>query len=501
MILKNCSRSCYKMTEPQKKTTAEYRAIINQLGKKEFTLLKMQEYGFWPKHLPTPYERQENETPEMYAKRQELMKKYQKTIDQIADLYKEKDDINLRLRQLAKQYDETWDIEKIRKDVAQQIMKESKERRAERKRQRELEKQQKAEAWKKRKSEEIVFVGKGYSSFLYHSETNQERLTSKGLPIITTDRDLASFLGLEFKELRFLTYHRDVVLNDHYFRYKIPKRSGGQRSIAAPKRKLKHVQRIILDNILSLITLSKHAHGFIKEKSVITGAKEHPAKPALVINIDLEDFFPTITFERIRGMFHGMGYSGNISTLLAMLCTYCERTAIEVKGKTRYVATTRRILPQGSPASPMITNIICRRLDFRLAKLANTFHFTYTRYADDMSFVAQNEENINIGRFLGLVNLVVKEEGFKINENKTRFLRKNNRQEITGVVINNEQLAIPRKWIRKFRAAIYNANKMKLAGEFLDDSKRELAGMASWIKSVNPARYSKLIAAAIDILK
>jgi hypothetical protein len=486
--------------EIERKTKAEYRAMINQMGKKEFTLLKMQEYGFWPKGVPTPYEKQKSESPEEFAQREKLIKDYKEIVDKIAALYKEKDDINRKLRELRKKYDETWDIEKIRKDIAQEIMKESIKRRAEIKKQRELEKQRRAEAWKKKKKEEIVFVGKGYSSMLYKYEIDVEKLDAFGLPIITSDRILAEFLGIEYKKLRFLAYHRDVVESDHYVRYKIPKRSGGLRHIAAPKAILKEAQRTLLDKIFSIIPVSDDAHGFLKGKSVITGANIHQKQPALVINMDLEDFFPTVTFERIRGLLISLGYSGHISTLIAMLCTYCERIPIDVKGKTKYVATTKRILPQGSPASPMITNLICRRLDLRLSKLAAKLGFSYTRYADDLSFVIKEESDVNIGRFCGLVSLIVKEEGFKINRKKSRFLRKNNRQEITGVVINNSELGVPRKWIRRFRAAIHNAKKSKLEGELPFEVQRELSGMASWVKSVNSTRYKKYIDAVQELI-
>jgi hypothetical protein len=188
-----------------------YRKIVNEMGKKEFTLLKMQEYGFWPKDLPTPYERQRNETTEQYEKKQGLLNEYQKIIDQIADLYKEKDEINEKLHELKKTYDETWDYEKIRLDISKKIMQESILRRAERKKQRELEKKQRADAWQQKKAEQIVFIGKGYSSSLHDIKNDEDKLSKKNLPVINTDKDLAEFLGIEYKQLRFLVYHRDVV--------------------------------------------------------------------------------------------------------------------------------------------------------------------------------------------------------------------------------------------------------------------------------------------------
>ena len=222
-----------------------YRNAVNTIGKKEFTLIKMQEYGFWPKDLPTPYERQANETPEDYLKRKELLDKYDKVINDINGLYKEKDEINDKLKELKHKYDDTWDYEKIRKDVSQAIMKESIERRKKIKEQREAEKKAKSDTWKKYKSENIVYIGKGYSKALFLKETNEEKLIKLGLPIIKDDKELAEFLNIEYKQLRFLTYHRDVVRFDNYTRYTIPKKKEGVSSIAANKKILKNIQRTI----------------------------------------------------------------------------------------------------------------------------------------------------------------------------------------------------------------------------------------------------------------
>jgi len=535
----------------------DYREVVKQMGKKEFTLLKMQEYGFWPKNLPTPYERQENETKEEYAQRKSLIKEYEKIINQISKLYGEKDKINQKLRELKKKYDETWDYEKIRVDVAKAIMEESIARRKERKEKRALEKKQKSEEWEKKKSESIVFIGKGYSSLLCHKENDNDKLLLQGLPFVKDDKDLAEFLGIEYKKLRFLVYHRDVVLVDHYHRFTIPKKKGGERNIAAPKSILKNAQRKILEDILSKIPVSDYAHGFLKGKSVVSGAKVHVTEKVylseetdmtdksvnmidkvdmsegakvleivqgiekatikenvngknkvsgentqLLINMDLENFFPTITFERVRGMFKAFGYSGYISSLLAMICTYCERMAIEVRGEIKYVKTSNRILPQGSPASPMITNIICAKLDKRLSGLASKYNCTYTRYADDMSFSFKEESgDLNIGRFMGLVSKIVSEEGLNINKKKTRFLRENNRQCITGIVINNDEIGVSKKWIKTLRAAIYNANKLKNNGEEVPvKTINEISGMVSWVKSVNAERYVDIIEAGMKLI-
>lgn len=482
---------------------ANHRESVRNLGKKEFTFLKMQEYGFWPKGLPTPYERQESETKEDYEKRESISKEYEKVVNEINNVYKEKESINIKLKELKKELDSTWDYDKIRKHVAKAIMDESVKRRKERKEKRELEKKIKSDKWKELKSEEIVFIGKGYSGALSDKKLNKDKLESKNLPILESDKDLAEFLGIEYEKLRFLVYHRDVVLKDHYYRYQIPKRKGGFRNIAAPKTALKEAQKKILEEILYNITVSNSSHGFLKGKSVVSGAKQHNNAPDLLINIDLENFFPSISFERVRGLFKSFGYSGYISSMLSMICTYCERMAIEVKDKIRYVKVSDRILPQGSPASPMITNIICIKLDKRLEALCEKNDITYSRYADDISFSYKgNIKDINISRFIGLVSKIVKEEGFNINKSKTKFLKKHNSQRITGIVVNNDEVGIPKKWIRVLRSVIYNGNKTINSGETLSiEHINKLKGMISWVKNVNEKRYEKIINDGLEVIK
>lgn len=488
------------MIENQETKKADYREQVKNMGKKEFTLLKMQEYGFWPKDLPTPYERQANETKEDYEKRKVLSKEYEKLVSKIASLYDEKAQINAKLGELKNKYNATWDYERIRRDIATQLMKESIARRAAKKKQREEEKQKRSEEWKQHKAENIVFIGKGYSGLLKEKEGNEERLLSMGLPVIKDDKELAKILEIEYKELRFFAYHRDVVKVDHYYRYTIPKRSGGERQIAAPKSVLKKAQRNILAKILEKVVISENAHGFVKGKSIVSGAKIHPGQPKLLMNMDLEDFFPTITFERVRGMFQGFGYSGYIASLLAMLCTYCERMQIEIKGELRYIKTSERILPQGSPASPMITNIIGKNLDRRLNGVAVKYGFTYTRYADDMSF-SFLEEPEQMGKIFGFITHIIEEEGFKVNQKKTKFIRKGNRQCVTGIVINNEQIGVPRKWVRQLRAAIYHARQMKEKGAISIELIRQISGMVSWLNGVNAERYKKIIEEATQLMK
>ncbi len=484
-------------------TKAEYRNLVNNMGKKEFTFLKMQEYGFWPNNLPTPYERQQNETAQDFENRTKLLNEFQKLSEKLSNLYQEKEEIEKKLSHLKKEYQNTWDYEKIRAVVSQEIMKESIARRAERKAERERQKQLKSEAWNKRKAENIVFIGKGYSSLLAKKETNTEKLKENQMPVIETDRELAKFLQIEYSTLRYLVYHRDVVTFDNYYRFDIPKKSGGTRHIAAPKTQLKAAQRQILEQILQKVEVSDLSHGFIKSRSILTSAKSHHTSPDLLINIDLENFFPTITFERVRGLYQSFGYSGYIASLLAMLCTYCERIPLEIKGEIKYIKTSDRILPQGSPASPMITNIICRNMDKRINGLCQQLEITYTRYADDMSFsYVGDTNNFAVGNFLNSINKIIEAEGFHMKKEKTHILRKNNRQYITGIVINNEEIGVPKKWVKILKASIHNAQKLKESGGSVSGSTiHEISGKIAWLKSVNEKRYQKVINQGTEFLK
>ncbi|MCT4584449.1 MAG: reverse transcriptase family protein [Peptostreptococcaceae bacterium] len=484
---------------------ANYRDMTKSMGKKEFTLLKMQEYGFWPKDLPTPFEKQENESKEDYKKRKALLKEYENIISDMSTLYSQKSEIDCKLNELKTQYNKTFDSEQIRREIARHIMEESIERRRIKKEEKELEKKKVYEAYQKRKKENIIFIGRNYSASLKYKEYNEERLNKFDLPVIKNDKDLANFLDIEYKTLRFLTYHRDVLNIDNYNRYKIAKKKGGFRQIAAPKTKLKKAQRKILDDILVKIPVSKSANGFLKNTSVLTGANTHFTKTQLLINMDIKDFFPTINFKRVLGMFKSFGYSPYISSLLAILCTYCERTEMKIKDEIKYIRTSNRILPQGAPSSPMITNIICNNLDRRLEGLSKKYEFNYSRYADDLSFSLNNkldENNSLILEFYKYINKVINEEGFEVNVNKTRFLRQNNSQSITGIIINNEELGVSKKWLKILRATIYNTKKSKNNNEKISlDKIQEIKGKIAWLNMVNKDRYKTIIDDAKELIK
>lgn len=145
--------------------------------------------------------------------------------------------------------------------------------------------------------------------------------------------------------------------------------------------KLKEAQRWILVNILNKLELHEAAHGFRRDRSIVSNAQPH-VKQDVIINFDLKDFFPSISDRRVKGLFQSFGYWEAAATIFVLLCTELEVEAVELDGKTYYVARAR------SPASPTITNLLCRRLDRRLTAMAENLGFTYTRYADDLTLSA-----------------------------------------------------------------------------------------------------------------
>ncbi len=315
----------------------------------------------------------------------------------------------------------------------------------------------------RRKQEDIVFLGRGVSEQLHDRRANVERLSEKGLPVLASPADVARALGITVPRLRWLAFHSEAAERTHYVQFEVPKRSGGTRLLAAPMPELARAQRWILDNVLAKLDVEPPAHGFVASRSTVTNALPHRGRD-VVLNLDLEGFFPTITFPRVRGLFASLGYSKAAASVLASLCTEAPRREVAY-GKTRYrVAVGPRALPQGACTSPAISNQIARTLDRRLSGLCEKAGWRYTRYADDLTFSAEPGKRADIGRFIAKVRHIVEDEGFAINETKGRVQRAGGRQTVTGIVVNEpNKIGLPRDEIRRLRAILHNAKKTGLA--------------------------------------
>jgi RNA-directed DNA polymerase len=362
-------------------------------------------------------------------------------------------------------------------------------------------KEDRAAAVKHRRETDIIFLGRGVSGRLHLRLSDESRLAENGLPVLHTPADVAAKLGLPIKTLRWLAFHTEVATRTHYIKFEVPKRSGGMRILSAPHKRLKSTQRWILANILTRMPPTETAHGFVAGRGIVSNAGSHVGK-AVVINLDLENFFPSITFPRVRAVFDRYGYSGAVATILALLCTESPRTTATYAGTPYEVATGPRALPQGAPTSPALSNQVARKLDRRLLGVAAKLGLTYTRYADDLTFSGGEEVVGKIGWLLAKVRHIAEEEGFRVNEKKTRVMRRSMAQTVTGVVVNEKQ-SIPRDELRRLRAILHRA-----AQEGLEKQNREgranfrawLAGKIAFVAMIRPDVAARL-KAALDSVK
>ena len=328
-------------------------------------------------------------------------------------------------------------------------------RRAQKKEEAAKRRQERQAAIAHRRATDIIFLGRGVSGKLSDRTSDPSRLAAAGLPNLSTPVELAGALGLTIPRLRWLAFHTEAATRSHYIRFTIPKRSGGKRTLFRPHRTLAQAQRWIFENITSRLPVEPPAHGFITGKSILTNAREH-AGHALVVNLDLTDFFPSIGFPRVRSVFQRTGYSPAVATILALLCTECPRRVMEYDGVTYHVATGPRGLPQGACTSPSLSNQVARRLDRRLSGLATKLGITYTRYADDLTFSGDGELEDRVGYLMARVRHIAEDEGFVVNEAKSRVLRRNAAQIVTGLVVNDRP-GVARKEVRRLRAILNRA--------------------------------------------
>lgn len=254
-------------------------------------------------------------------------------------------------------------------------------------------------------------------------------------------------------QLKHLTYYANPTLcKKRYQTFTIKKKSGTDRIINAPVKGLKSILQPLNLILQCIYQPHKAATGFVQNKSIVDNAKMHVGHN-YVLNLDLKDFFHSFDRNRVKMGFLYPPFNLNddkepLAFLLASLCTH----PFEINGKIRTV------LPQGSPTSPTITNILSLKLDRRLTGLANRFGATYTRYADDITFSSphniynQDEFNNELKR------IIEDDQKFAINPNKTRLQKRGYRQETTGLIIN-DKVNVRRRYVKQIRKWIYNWEK------------------------------------------
>uniref|UniRef100_UPI004047DB5A reverse transcriptase domain-containing protein n=1 Tax=Algoriphagus sp. TaxID=1872435 RepID=UPI004047DB5A len=388
-------------------------------------------------------------------------------------------------------------------------------------------------------------------------------------------------------EMKQLTYFSNPNLGgEKYLTFKIKKKSGDYRSIHAPIKGLKALQKTLAVILQCVYEPHKAAMGFVRDRSVVTNARLHVGNH-YVYNIDLKDFFPSIdqarvwkmlqlrpfnltkeasvdpeylkwedfkkdylktedkvTFLKGKGrMFTNTPYGtlyvanqfdpnldkyvilGNsnlktkegtslegtlwlvnkipnsnrltIANTLAALC--CTEMEVERKSSTgTWEKVTRNVLPQGAPTSPIVTNIVCQKLDFLLTGVAKRFGLTYSRYADDITFSSMHNVYQPESEFLKELERIIAEQKFHIKESKTRLQKRGFRQEVTGLTVN-ENINVPQRYIKQLRMWLYHWERYgydRAEGFFLQQYHAD----KGHVKSQKPSMAS-VIAGKLDYLR
>ncbi|EZP52081.1 reverse transcriptase family protein [Delftia sp. RIT313] len=481
------------MSQPQP-TRAEIYERIKASSKQEVILDEMQRLGFWPKG---------EGQPQLAAAHIQREGELQRELAELRQQIAVRQNPERALRQMRK--------ERMQKALAQ---------REETKRRQAQERHDKALAWHAKRATHAGYLGPGVSAALQGPQAGEappaagerrqadpQRLARHGLPELADAAQLADAMGITVAELRFLGFHREVARTHHYHSFTLPKKTGGERLISAPMPRLKRAQYWVLDNILAKVPAHDAAHGFLAGRSIVSNAAPH-AGHDVVINLDVKDFFPSIAFGRIKGVFRHLGYGEAMATLLALLCSENRAQAWQVDGEKLFVGgkARERVLPQGAPTSPMLTNLLCRRLDRRLLGLARQLGFVYTRYADDLTFSASGEAaRDNVGRLLGRVRWILRDEGFTPHPDKERVIRKGRRQEVTGLVVNADKPGVSRETRRRLRAALHRATQASAGkpahwqGQAAQPS--QLLGLAQFVYQVDPVQGGPLLGQARQLTR
>lgn len=243
----------------------------------------------------------------------------------------------------------------------------------------------------------------------------------KGLGI----EELASRLGMAADDLR--------KTRPAYAEFTVPKRAGGVRRICAPDRPLKTVQRRILKRLLSRLRAHPAAMGFERGRSIVTNALPHAGR-AVVLRMDLKDFFGATSARRVRDYFRRIGWNREAAGMLTHLCTHSGG------------------LPQGAPTSPRLSNLVNHGLDARLGGLARAFGAAYTRYADDITFSFPADDPQRVRAVIRATKKIVGQAGYSLHQRRKLHVRRPHQQQVVTGLVVNRSVNLPRQTRRRLRA-------------------------------------------------
>lgn len=304
------------------------------------------------------------------------------------------------------------------------------------------------------------------------NNTSSLLMDSLELPRFNTIYELAKLTGLSTR----LLYCLSIKTQNYYRRTTIPKRNGTAREINIPSYTLRILQRWILVNILNKIRPSTRAMAFRRGPNF--GQKQNAyyhSHTLYGLSLDLKDFFPSISANKIYTVFSNIGYDHFASTILTNICT--------LEGK----------LPQGGVCSPALSNIVCKALDKRLIGLCEKRGIRFTRYADDMYFSC-DDKTLLLKNF-SIICKIIEDEGFDLNNKKTHFYTPSNRKRITGITLvtiptnteNAVELKAAKHLKKKIRAEIF---KCIMSGNY--KAQEHILGeiaYVSFVEKENPIPY------------
>lgn len=273
---------------------------------------------------------------------------------------------------------------------------------------------------------------------------------------------------------------RDVIENyitfadKHYNTYYLPKKSGGKRTIESPGKNLKTIQRWVLKNHLNKFEVNKRANGFVVKRGIRRNALFHLNKK-YILTIDIKDFFPSISQKQVFESLNEHFSDKDFAIKIAKLCTY------------------KRRLPQGAPTSPMLSNLVFKKIDDEIMRYCNSESINYSRYADDLSFSSDNKNSLQFA--YKFVSELLYNNGFNVNSKKTRYLSGKGNMSVTGININMGKPKVSSKLKKQVRAELHHyiikGKKTNL---------KSLAGYISFISSIEDD-YSEKIKTYINKLK
>jgi RNA-directed DNA polymerase len=338
------------------------------------------------------------------------------------------------------------------------------------------------------------------------------------VPAVDDLAALARWLGVTPAHLDWFADRRsleraagDERLRHHHRRW-VRKADGSARLLEAPKRELKDLQRQVLHQIVDAIPAHEAAHGFRPGRSALTAARPHAGRP-VVLHFDLEGFFASVRAGRVHGLFRLAGYPEPVAHALAGLCTTVTPRAVlrtaPPAAREDAVERRRRLLAhlaaphlaQGAPTSPALANLAAFGLDRRMTGLARRLGATYTRYADDL-VLSGDLPPVTVDRVGRLVAGIVRDEGFRLHDGKTRRATAAQRQTVLGLVVNAAP-AVARPDYDRLRAVLHDAaHRGPAAADRAghDDFRAHLLGRISWVAATSPRRAARLgeVFAAID---